>query len=152
MKRKIVCGIDFGTTNSVVALITEAGDAEVVRVAGKDVVRPTVLYVDGDNVLIGEEAENAEALDPDRFIREPKRELGKTNDDGTPIVLFADPTTGKQWSVVDLTAEFLSQLKNFLESELDAEIVGGGLSHPAYFDDRARRQLKMAAEQAGLPV
>lgn len=152
MKRKIVCGIDLGTTNSVMAQITEAGDAEVVRVAGKDVVRPTVLYVDGDNVLIGEEAENAEALDPDRFIREPKRELGKTNDDGTPLVLFADPITGKQWSVVDLTAEFLSQLKNFVESELDAEIVGCGLSHPAYFDDRARRQLKMAAEQAGLPV
>ena len=81
-------GIDLGTTYTAAAVsrATERqhADPEMVSLGDRAVQVPSVLYLAPDgSVLVGEAAERRSSIDPDRVVREFKRQVG----DEVPLVV-----------------------------------------------------------------
>src|SRR5918997_6461372 len=81
-------GIDLGTTYTAAAVsrATEQqhADPEMVSLGDRSVQVPSVLYLAPDGgILVGEAAERRAATDPDRVVREFKRQVG----DEIPLVV-----------------------------------------------------------------
>ena len=55
-------GIDLGTTFSAIAAITETGRAEVIKNAEGESLTPSVICFDGEEIIIGKEAKQLQAL------------------------------------------------------------------------------------------
>ena len=65
MSRPVV-GIDLGTTNSVVASVDDHGEVVVLPNASGGEITPSVVYFEPDGtVVVGEEAVQATAVDPE---------------------------------------------------------------------------------------
>ena len=72
-----VLGIDLGTTNSVVATIDEQGQVVVLPNAAGGQITPSVVYFEPDgSVVVGEQALQATAADPEHGVRLIKRQMG----------------------------------------------------------------------------
>lgn len=73
-------GIDFGTTNSVVAVLNQDEQAELIRVeheGGKTPLIPSLLYFHPDgSTRIGYEAQKEANVYPERIVRSIKRVMG----------------------------------------------------------------------------
>jgi len=71
-----IIGIDLGTTNSCVAYML--GDKSEV-IANKEGQRttPSVVYIKGDELLVGDMAKRKAVLEPKNVIYEVKRFIGK---------------------------------------------------------------------------
>ena len=57
-------GIDLGTTCCAVAHIDESGRSAIVRNAEGEILTPSVLLIDGDEIIVGEEAARRLAWNP----------------------------------------------------------------------------------------
>src|SRR5260370_7943393 len=78
MGRRVV-GIDLGTTNSVVASVDDGGSVVVLPNASGREITPSVVYFEPDgSVVVGEEAVQAIAIDPDNGVQLIKRAIGTT--------------------------------------------------------------------------
>jgi hypothetical chaperone protein len=148
----VFCGIDFGTSNSVVSVLP-AGKPD----AGPDsLMEPTVVFFPNDrettvNRFIGDAAirsylshgldgrffQSFKALLPDRTFRSTK-------------------INGKDFKIEDLVAYVLRHLKTAMEERHGVTIRSAVLGRPARFsedpeeDALAERRLEKAARQAGL--
>jgi molecular chaperone DnaK len=72
-----VLGVDLGTTNSVVATIDEQGQVVLVRNTIGSEITPSVVYFEpDDSVVVGEQAQQAAAADPEHGVRLIKRQMG----------------------------------------------------------------------------
>ena len=75
MESEAVIGIDLGTTNSEVAIIS-GGRPEVVREDG-DAIMPSCVGLDeAGNVIVGRRARNQAVLAPERTVLSIKRRMG----------------------------------------------------------------------------
>jgi len=145
-----VFGIDFGTTNSLAAMIVGGRALSLAdRVTNRP--HPSVIWYRGGDVVVGREArQNMDLTDagtPPGFVRSPKMSLRRDGPifvDGRPI----DPT--------DAVAEVLRHLKK------DATLARGQapgqdidravFTIPVDFGGPERRSLREAAKKAGLGV
>ena len=145
-----VFGIDFGTTNSLGAIIVGDRALSLVdQVTNRP--HPSVLWYRGSGVVVGREARQnldiTEVGAPAGFVRSPKMSLRREGPifvDGRPI----DPT--------DAVAEVLKHLKE------DASLARGQaagrdmsravLTIPVNFGGPERRALREAATKAGIGV
>ena len=142
-------GIDFGTTNSAVAALSD-GEVEVIRIDsppieweqfGYDRVFPTVFgYGDNREPLFGWAAKQAET---DAKVEAVKR-------------LFASEdqvTIGDEQFLVDEVATMLfSQIKRNAAAESGHEIRKAVVTIPANSRGRARQRTKICAGMAGIEV
>ena len=145
-----IFGIDFGTTNSLVAV--SVGDRALALV--DQVTRrphPSVIWYRGSDIVVGREArENMDITEsgaPPGFVRSPKLSLRR---DG-PI--FVD---GRPVEPIDAVAEVLRHLKN------DASVPRGGapahdliravFTIPVDFGGPERQTLREAARSVGIGV
>ena len=71
-----IVGIDLGTTFSAVAFEDENGRVRIVDIDGKTTV-PSVVYVDGDRIEVGDLAMNRWLVDKDKVCRWVKRAMGE---------------------------------------------------------------------------
>jgi len=72
-----VVGIDLGTTNSVVATVDDHGNVVILRNTSGSELTPSVVYFDPDGTaVVGEEAVQATAIDPDHGVQLIKRAMG----------------------------------------------------------------------------
>ena len=69
-------GIDLGTTNSAIAWIDDLGRPVTLNNAEGDKLTPSVLLVEGENIVVGKEAVKAKGTDFDLVAECAKRELG----------------------------------------------------------------------------
>ncbi|OSJ19456.1 hypothetical protein BST63_15485 [Bradyrhizobium canariense] len=145
-----IFGVDFGTTNSVAAMIVgERALTLVDQVTLRP--HPSVIWFRGSDVVVGREArENMDITEsgaPPGFVRSPKMTLrreGPVFVDGQPI----EPT--------DAVAEVLKHLRN------DAALPRGRapgqkldravMTIPVNFGGIERRALRQAARKAGISV
>jgi molecular chaperone HscA len=132
-KKGVVVGIDFGTTNCVVA-VSRHGKTEVVPIEGKRLV-PSLVSYKGEGIRVGDRAMS----DPEA-VRSIKRFI----EAGGPINPEKNP--------IDISADILSYLKRETEKVLEESIRGVVLTVPAYYGERAREALRSAALKADLPV
>lgn len=135
-----VVGIDFGTTNSTIAVLTDH-KPEIVPNRLGEVVTPSVVRVHSGQVEVGEVAKQQAALDPSRSVSAIKRQLG-TN--------WTAQIDGKEYSAENMAAFILDQLRRDVEARLGKPVETAVITIPAYYGVVEREALRRAAHLAGI--
>jgi molecular chaperone DnaK len=136
-------GIDLGTTNSVVAVLT-GGEAEVIANAEGSRTTPSVVaFAKNGEVLVGEVAKRQAVTNIDRTIRSVKRHMGTD---------WSVDIDGKHYTAQEISARVLQKLKRDAEAYLGEPITDAVITVPAYFNDSMRQATKEAGQIAGLNV
>jgi molecular chaperone DnaK len=136
-------GIDLGTTNSVVAVLT-GGEPEVIANAEGARTTPSVVaFAKNGEVLVGEVAKRQAVTNVDRTIRSVKRHIG-TN--------WSVDIDGKGYTPQEISARILQKLKRDAEAYLGEDVTDAVITVPAYFNDAQRQATKEAGTIAGLNV
>src|SRR6266536_2890580 len=137
-------GIDLGTTNSVVAVLT-GGEPEVIANAEGSRTTPSVVaFAKNGEVLVGEVAKRQAVTNVDRTIRSVKRHMG---DPSWKVDIDA-----KTYTAQEISARVLQKLKRDAESYLGEDVADAVITVPAYFNDSQRQATKEAGQIAGLNV
>ena len=137
-------GIDLGTTNSVVAVLT-GGEPEVIANAEGSRTTPSVVaFAKNGEVLVGEVAKRQAVTNVDRTIRSVKRHMGEES--------WQVDIDGKKYTAQEISARVLQKLKRDAEAYLGETITDAVITVPAYFEDAQRQATKEAGTIAGLNV
>jgi len=137
-------GIDLGTTNSVVAVLT-GGEPEVIANAEGSRTTPSVVaFAKNGEVLVGEVAKRQAVTNVDRTIRSVKRHMGESD--------WSVDIDGKKYTPQEISARVLQKLKRDAESYLGETITDAVITVPAYFNDAQRQATTEAGQIAGLNV
>jgi molecular chaperone DnaK len=137
-------GIDLGTTNSVVAVLT-GGEPEVIANAEGSRTTPSVVaFAKNGEVLVGEVAKRQAVTNVDRTIRSVKRHMGDPS--------WKVSIDGKDYTPQEISARVLQKLKRDAEAYLGETITDAVITVPAYFNDSQRQATKEAGQIAGLNV
>ena len=142
MDSEIIIGIDLGTTNSEVAIIS-GGRPEVVREEG-DAIMPSCVGLDeAGNVVVGRQARNQAVLAPERTVLSIKRRMGS----GERVSMGLEEYTPQE-----ISAFILKALRARAARALGHEVRKAVITVPAYFTDAQRQATREAGEIAGLEV
>jgi molecular chaperone DnaK len=137
-------GIDLGTTNSVVAVLS-GGEPEVIANSEGSRTTPSVVaFAKNGEVLVGEVAKRQAVTNVDRTIRSVKRHMGDPS--------WKVDIDGKSYNPQEISARVLQKLKRDAESYLGETITDAVITVPAYFSDAERQATKEAGTIAGLNV
>ncbi|QYN36696.1 Hsp70 family protein [Pseudonocardia sp. DSM 110487] len=141
-------GIDLGTTYTAAAVsrATEQqhADPEMVSLGDRSVQVPSVLYLAPDGgILVGEAAERRAATDPDRVVREFKRQLG----DEIPLVVGGRPIPAHE-----LAAMLVAWVVQRVAEREGAPARRIALTHPASWGPHKKDLLHGALAARGLNV
>jgi molecular chaperone DnaK len=158
-------GIDLGTTNSAVAVLT-GGEPEVLPNAEGGRTTPSVVgFAKTGERLVGTVAKRQAVTNPENTIFSVKRFMGRKYsevDEEMTIVPYevvrgsngdARITVGdKEFSPPEISAMILQKLKADAEAFLGETITDAVITVPAYFNDAQRQATKDAGKIAGLEV
>ena len=138
-----VVGIDFGTTNSVVA-VKEGDNVVVIPNAEGNRLTPSVVAFtkDGER-LVGQLAKRQAVINPERTVLSIKRKMGSD---------YKVKIDEREYTPQEIAAMILQKLKNDAEDYLGEEIKQAVITVPAYFTDAQRQATKDAGKIAGLDV
>lgn len=137
-----IIGIDLGTTFSAVSVI-EGGNPKIIPNTEGNNTTPSVVSINGDEILVGDVAKRGAVANPKNTIRSIKRLMGtKTS---TKI-------GDKEYSPEQISAMILQKLKKDAEAYLGHDITDAVITVPAYFGDAQRNATKDAGKIAGLNV
>jgi molecular chaperone DnaK len=162
-----IIGIDLGTTNSVVAVMS-GGEPIVIPSAEGERLVPSVVAMNKNNErLVGRVARNQAITNPQNTIFSVKRFMGRKTDDPevertkkrVPYGVAEAPNGdvrvqlgGKEYSPPEVSAMILAKMKADAEAYLGESITQAVITVPAYFNDAQRNATKDAGKIAGLEV
>jgi Fe-S protein assembly chaperone HscA len=163
-----ILGIDLGTTNSLAAVMTEAGPEIIRDEAGRALVPSVLAFGPEGTVTVGAEAKAHAVENPLATVYSVKRLIGRGIDDladDLPVLgyrVVADRTEGRDTVKVDvngrlttpeeLSAIILSEIRQRAQAALGVEINQAVVTVPAYFDDAQRQATRDAGRIAGIQV
>ena len=161
-RHNLACGIDLGTTNSLVASVM-SGATTLLKDAQGEAILPSVVHFESDNVTVGKDAFELSITDPSNTIFSIKRFMGIRYDEARVIKNLPYDLINQGGSVgfktamgvlspIEVSARILSSLKNRAEKALGDELKGAVITVPAYFNDAQRQSTKDAAKLAGINV
>jgi len=162
-----IIGIDLGTTNSVVAVMS-GGEPTVIPTAEGERLCPSVVAINKNGErIVGRTARNQAIVNPENTIFSIKRFMGRKYDDpevqrtlsripykvtkasnGDMRVIM----DGKEYSPPEISAMILGKLKKDAEAYLGETVTQAVITVPAYFNDAQRNATKDAGKIAGLEV
>ena len=162
-----IIGIDLGTTNSVVAVMS-GGEPVVIPTAEGERLCPSVVAINKNGErIVGRTARNQSVVNPENTIFSIKRFMGRKYDDpevqrtikrvpykvtkaanGDVRVMMG----GKEYSPPEISAMILAKLKKDAETYLGETVTQAVITVPAYFNDAQRNATKDAGKIAGLDV
>ena len=162
-----IIGIDLGTTNSVVAVMT-GGEPVVIPSAEGERLVPSVVAVNKNHErIVGRTARNQAIVNPENTIFSIKRFMGRKFEDAevqrtvsrVPYKVTAASNgdvrvimDGKEYSPPEVSAMILGKLKADAEAYLGEPVTQAVITVPAYFNDAQRNATKDAGRIAGLDV
>ncbi len=159
-----IVGIDLGTTNSLVASVSE-GEPAILAPEGERGIVPSVVSFRSDRVLTGDEAQDERVSNSRNTIFSIKRFMGRgyedVKDDMRHLPFDADPdepevahvlAQGRSYSAPEVSALVLRRLKSRAEKTLGRPVLRAVVTVPAYFNDAQRQATKDAGKLAGLEV
>jgi hypothetical chaperone protein len=148
----ISSGIDFGTSNSSIAIASNA-NVSLVPVEGSSVTVPSAMFFlrKGNVPYYGREAVNKFLTrQPGRLMRSLKRVLG------TPIMKQGTMVNGEHMKFDQIIASFLQNLKEKADAQAGQEIENVVMGRPVHFVDndpdansRAQAELRSVAQLLG---
>ena len=137
-------GIDLGTTNSLATYIDDNGEIQFIKNEYGNILIPSVVGIDeNDDIIVGELAKERRMVNAEETASNFKRRMGTD-----AKIKVKNRTFDAQM----LSSFVLKHLKENAEKQLNEKINRAIISVPAYFNDKQRRDTKMAAELAGLTV
>ena len=159
-----IIGIDLGTTNSAFAYMVSS-KSEIIANAEWNRTTPSIVYIKGDELIVGELAKRKAILEPKNVVYEAKRFIGskwsevkkeaqkmpydtKEGKDGWVLIVV----DGKEYKPEQIAAFVLQKIKADAEKFLWAPVTSAVITVPAYFNDSQRNATKAAGEIAGLKV
>jgi molecular chaperone DnaK len=167
MTAKIAVGIDLGTTNSAVAWVRD-GKPEIIPGQGGNPITPSIVCVDeSGHLIVGHQAKRRFLTHPQDTIYGAKRlmgrQFGSDEMDDIRSRFFYEIAEGdkneaviragsKTFSLEEISALVLTQLKDGAQETLGARIDRAVISVPAYFTQRQRDAVRTAGGMAGLEV
>ena len=162
-----VIGIDLGTTNSCVAIMS-GGDPVVIANAEGNRTTPSVVGItDKGERVVGQIAKRQAITNPENTIYSIKRLIGRKAESKEvreaakrlPYKIATAPNgdahveiRGKQYSPAEISAMILQKMKQTAEDYLGEPVTEAVITVPAYFDDSQRQATKDAGQIAGLTV
>lgn len=162
-EHKLAVGIDLGTTNSLVASVRSGLPEVLADEQGNKSLPSAVQYLE-DSIIVGHEAKNNAAGDPENTLVSVKRFLGRGLEDinrlyGDLPYNFVEKehtvniqTRQGEKNPIQVSAEILNKLHTQAIATLGDALQGAVITVPAYFDDAQRHGTKDAAEIAGIKV
>lgn len=149
-------GVDFGTTNTLVAWgrLHQEGTSlhvvpEIIKIP-QDITGSTldflpsyVYFASPQNIIIGMAAKEKFLVEAERVVKSIKRYLGKNYH----IVI-----ENKKFSAVDITSLVLKKIRNLAQKRLNTTLRKGVFTIPASFDAIQREEFLTAATLAGWEV
>lgn len=159
-KPAIAVGIDFGTTNSLIAAVID-GECVVIPDSNGSKLLPSVVAYDSGVAVVGQKA-----LSYQSYIKSIKSLFGKSsdelqkenlthsitnkiiNEDGKAVIEIS----GMKKLDVEIASEIIKELKARAEKYLSSEVNDAVITVPAYFDDASRNCVREAARLAGFNV
>ena len=136
-------GIDLGTTYSAVAYVDETGRPMTILNNVGEILTPTAVLVDQEELVIGKEASKCSVMYPESFAECFKRDMGADT--------FRQQVQGLAIPPEILSGFVVERLKEDVERKL-GPITEAVITVPAFFDEKRRRTTKLAGELAGLKV
>lgn len=152
-----VIGIDLGTTYSAVSIWdNDKNDVVVIPSATGSNTIPSVVGLDPEGkVIVGTQAQNNLAMDPENTIIEVKREMGVYESDPNPV--NDDPGIprrmhfrGRDYLPQEIAAFIIMELKRQAEQYLGEPIHDAVITVPAYFKEPQKGATADAAAMARL--
>ena len=153
MTQNIFCGIDFGTSNSSIAVASRTQKPRLIAVEGEHITIPSAIFYQRNSsepsfgrlamqkYMDGEEG---------RLMRSLKRVLG------TDLMQTGTVLNGKSVKFENILAQFIKYLKNKAEKQIGEEIKKVVMGRPIHFRDndsigdaKAQNQLQEVAQKAG---
>ena len=158
-------GIDLGTTNSAMAVLT-GGEPEVIPNAEGGRTTPSVVaFTPSGERLVGAVARRQAVTNPQNTVFSVKRFMGRDTNEVSeeqtivPYEVVPGPSGDvrvkagdKEWSPQEISAMILQKLKQDAEAFLGEDVDGAVITVPAYFNDAQRQATKDAGTIAGLEV
>ena len=159
-----IIGIDFGTTNSCVAVFEGNEPVVIANSEGKRTTPSVVGFLKDGERKVGDPAKRQAITNPKNTVYSIKRFMGETyeqsrkeaeampytvvNDNGYPRVEIE----GRKYTPQEISAMILQKMKKTAEDYLGQEVSEAVITVPAYFSDSQRQATKEAGEIAGLKV
>jgi molecular chaperone DnaK len=162
-----VIGIDLGTTNSCVAIMSGGDPLVIANAEGSRTTPSVVALTDKGERLVGQIAKRQAITNPENTIFSVKRLMGRkfrTREVQEALkrlpykVVEADngdahvELRGKRYSPPEISAMILQKMRQTAEDYLGEKVTEAVITVPAYFDDSQRQATKDAGQIAGLNV
>ena len=158
-------GIDLGTTNSCMAVLT-GGEPEVIPNSEGGRTTPSVVgFTSSGERLVGTVAKRQAVTNPENTVFSVKRFMGRKYaevDEEMKIVPYEVvrgpngdariEAADKEYSPPEVSAMILQKLKTDAEAFLGEAVTDAVVTVPAYFNDAQRQATKDAGKIAGLDV
>lgn len=143
MENRTPIGIDLGTTNSAVAYVDVHQRVQLIPNSNGDNITPSVVYSGPEGWVVGREARDASAFEPDLVAMFFKREMGNRN--------YQLEMRGQSYDAEAFSTILLRSLREQAERALPA--LGPVIvTVPAYFHNAQREATMRAAAAAGLDI
>ena len=161
-----VIGIDLGTTNSCVAILSGA-DPKVIENAEGARTTPSIVAYTDEQTLVGVAAKRQAVTNPENTIYAAKRLIGRKFDSPEikkdaktlPYEIVKSSSgdawvkaNGKELSPQQISAQVLTKMKETAEKYTGQTVDKAVITVPAYFNDAQRQATKDAGKIAGLEV
>jgi len=162
-----VIGIDLGTTNSCVSIMSGGEPVVIANAEGARTTPSVVAITEKGERLVGQIAKRQAITNPENTIFSVKRLMGRKyrsqqvtdatkrlpykiseGDNGDALVELR----GKRYSPPEISAMILQKMRQTAEDYLGEKVTEAVITVPAYFDDSQRQATKDAGQIAGLNV
>ncbi len=162
-----VIGIDLGTTNSCVAVMSGGDPVVIANAEGSRTTPSVVAITDKGERLVGQIAKRQAITNPENTIYSIKRLMGRKFNSRQvqeamkrlPYKIVEGPNgdahveiRGKRYSPPEISAMILQKMRQTAEDYLGEKVSEAVITVPAYFDDSQRQATKGAGQIAGLNV
>jgi len=134
-------GIDLGTTYSCIAYLNEHGEPVTIPNHDGELSTPSVVMIDGDQVIVGTEALRNSIRSPDKVVMHAKRFMGDPQHHWT--------ISNRKFTPTDISMHILRQLLSDARQRIGA-IERAVITVPAQFSDVQRQATIDAGRRAGL--
>lgn len=139
--KKVLLGIDLGTTNTVCCRFDNTLD--FIKFKGKELLPSVLFYKDG-KITVGNSARKKAVTYPNHVIMSSKTYIGDDN----KIWKIQDRT----FTPTDVAENILNEVIKEAKKTYEADECAAVITVPAYFTSKQYRETEKAAEAAGLEV
>ncbi|MGC0371432.1 MAG: hypothetical protein DGJ47_000121 [Rickettsiaceae bacterium] len=157
-EEEVIVGIDFGTTNSLIA-ISQQGQVKVIKLSNEKDFCPSIISWSDSKISVGEVVFDNSFFSIKRYLAKSSQDISGSSflSKQSPLINLneQDPKVnfrGKNTSLTELSAEIFKYLVHSAEKSLGCDVKNAVISVPAHFDDNERGQVMLAAKVAGLQV